>query len=274
MARTMLNRFSLSILYLIVFAAIGTARAVTVADLYRAAPAVTGVDEPERQRGFRRGLEEVIVRVTGDASLKGSYRIEPLLDFAPNFVVSYTYKDEMESVPKRGEQGARDRPHTLTIQFDKAKLDSAIEAFGLRIWSAERPLTAVFLGVKDARGVYVLTSEGDAASGQREVLQAVSIRLGTPILLPAASTPPLVSYEAVATGDTDALTAAARMMGADSVLFGSLEYDGLAYWSIDWTLIWFGHDIQTWENRGVTFDMALREALEKSARLYSVFAAR
>ncbi len=268
MTLTSLKILRSMILGLIAFA---PAQAATVTDMYSAAAAVMNVDEPERQRGFRAGLEEVIIRLTGDAGLKGSYRIEPILDFAPNFVVSHTYKEALDSPEKRDEQTTSGYPHSLAIQFDKTKLDSAIEAFGLQLWSAERPLTAVFLGVKDARGTHVLTAGENGAADQRNALQTIAAKRGLPIVLPAA---PTVPYEAITARYADALTTAAKGIGADSVLFGALEYDGYAYWSIQWTLIWFGHDIQTWENRGVTLDAALHDGLEKSATIYSVSAAR
>ncbi|MBC8049722.1 MAG: DUF2066 domain-containing protein, partial [Chitinophagales bacterium] len=108
----------------------------------------------------------------------------------------------------------------------------------------------------------------------RGVLNDIALRRGAPIVLPTKETLSAISYETVSTGDTDALIAAAKSMGAEAVLFGALEFDGDAYWSVSWTLIWFGHDIQTWENRGVHYPVAIREAVEKSAKLYSVFATR
>ncbi|MBC8050203.1 MAG: DUF2066 domain-containing protein [Chitinophagales bacterium] len=270
----MFVRLNAALLVFAALAAISTVRAEPVLDLYRAATPVTGVGEAERLRGFRSGLEEVIIRLTGDASLKGAYRIEPILDFALSFVQTHNYTEGVEDRLKPDDSGMSQPTHTLTVEFDKAKLNSAIEAFGLTIWSSDRPLTAVFLSVKDRSEAYVLTKNNENALYQRGVLNDIALRRGAPIVLPTKETLSAISYETVSTGDTDALTAAAKSMGADAVLFGALEFDGDAYWSVNWTLIWFGHDIQTWEIRGVHYPVAIREAVEKSAKLYSAFATR
>ncbi len=241
----------------------------TVADLNQAAPSVTGTGEAERHRGFREALKEVIIKLTGDASLQGSEQIKPLLELSPNFVASYTYEDEMKGIPIHDEQGTRDRPHKLTVTFDMDKLKPAMEAFGLANWPAERPITAVLLGIKDMRDAYVLSANGLEAYGQREVIKYVARQRGLPVILPDDPHKLNLTYEPIAIGDTEAMIAVAKALKADAVLYGALNFDGDAYWNITWTLVWWGHDLKTWTHRGVTFDVALRQALETAAKIYS-----
>lgn len=264
----MLQRIRLLALLLVAMFG-GGANAAPVADLYTATAPVIDLGEGERRRGFREGLSEVIVRLTGDASLQNSRRIEPLLDIAEKFVARHAYNARAVELP-----GNSGQPHTLTVEFDKQKLNPALEAFGLNLWGDDRPLTAVFLGVKDGRGSYVLGADGEKGSGQREILTSAAARRGAPIVLPGGAPLAGVSYDTIAAGDVDALIPAAKTLGAESVLFGALQFDGDAYWTVQWSLIWFGHDIKTWEKGGVTFDIALREAIEAAAKLYSGLATR
>lgn len=80
------------------------AAAISDDDLYKAETVVTGTQEPERLRGFRVGAEEVVIKLTGKASLAGTARIKPILDDAAGLVADYTYEDRMKGIPIHDEQ--------------------------------------------------------------------------------------------------------------------------------------------------------------------------
>ncbi len=236
-------------------------------DLYKAETVVTGTGEAERMRGFRVGAEETVIKLTGNAKLAGSARIEPILDDAAALVADYSYEDRMKGIPIHDEQGTRDRPHYLRIRFDKAKVDEALADARLKKWKAERPLVAVWLGIKDARKKHVLASEGPEGYGQREVLEEASKKRGVPIVLPPPGDSP-VTYNVIDKSLWHVLQQESDKLGAPAVLYGTLNFDGNAAWDLRWTLAG-PRTYAKWSKKGVTFDVGLKDAIDHAAAAFA-----
>jgi uncharacterized protein len=232
-------------------------------DLYRAETIVTGQGEPERLRGFRVGVEEAVVKLTGDATLLGSEKLAPVIERSATLVQDFTYEDRMKGIPVHDEQGTRDRPHYLRIRFDKTKFDAALAEAGLKRWQGERPVVAVYLGIKDARGSYVLAAEGPEGYGQREVLKEASKKRGVPIVLPQPGQT-AVTYDMLAKGSGLELQKEGEKLGAKALLYGTLDFDGNVGWDTEWKVLG-RRAAAKWSMKGVTFDMALKSAIERSA---------
>src|SRR3954467_15913563 len=64
--------------------------------LYRAVAIVTGTGEENRQIGFRLGMEDVLVRVSGDYRLVSSGKAKTMIDEAASYVAAIKYHDRME----------------------------------------------------------------------------------------------------------------------------------------------------------------------------------
>jgi hypothetical protein len=244
--------------------AAGPALAAEVQGLYRAEALVTGTEEPERTRGFRIGLTEVIAKLTGRADLAPHPALTRALQRPHGFVAAFDYEDRMKDIPVHDEQGTRERPHFLRMSFDPARMDALVAAMGLTKWSAERPRLAVLLTVRDARRVYLLTSDGEHGYGQREVLKSASARAGLPILIPSESALGASGLTPEALTTQDAL-AATQALGADGLLLGQLwlDKDG-AYWDVIWQIDCQGVTAR-WTLDNVSFDQGLRDAVRRAA---------
>jgi hypothetical protein len=235
-------------------------------DLYKAETIVTGTGPSERMRGFRIGVEDVLVKLTGDASLVDSAEAGNVAVKAADLIADFTYEDRMKNLPIHDEQGTRDRPHYLRMRFDPEKFDAALAQAGLRKWTGERPTLAVWLGISEPRGNYVLAREGEGY-GQREVLKDASKKRGIPILLPAENQS-AVTYETIAKPDIDTLRQASKALGGNGILYGRLDFDGEAHWNTSWTVAGDGVEA-SWTANGVTFDVALKGAIDQAAGAYS-----
>lgn len=204
MALALLRTLSLSIVVAIA-AAIASAETADFGDrLYKAEIIVTGTGEAERARGFREGLREVFVKLTGDTMLAEDRRLDAILNDAGNYIQSFTYEDRMKNLPIRDEQGTRDRPHFLRITADPDKIKAALNGLGLQIWR-ERPPIDVLLTVTDFKRKFLLAEETSPVSPsetllglplaiahfdgyeQREVLKSIAIRRGLVLRLPDAA---------------------------------------------------------------------------------------
>ena len=68
------------VLGLTLFAA--KAPAIEISNLYGGQAIVTGIFEPERTRGLRQALLDVLVKVSAEPTLIDDLRVQPLLDRA------------------------------------------------------------------------------------------------------------------------------------------------------------------------------------------------
>jgi len=256
-------------LLVIVALALGptSARAAEVRGLYDAQTVVTGTEEPERTRGFRAGLTDVVVKLTGDPRLADGRRIAPLLDDPHRLVERFAYEDRMKGIPVHDEQGTRERPHYLRMRFKADVLDTALASLGLSKWSADRPVLAVWLGVRTARGAYVLRDDGPDGYGQRLGIRETAARRGLPVRLPpAGDARPAATVDEIDAGDLSTL----RQMSGDAavLLSGVLSITADGYWNISWRLAWHGRT-RVWTLRRVSFDTALKDGLDTAVLVLS-----
>jgi hypothetical protein len=224
------------------FLLMGAARAQTTTltedDLYKAETIVTGTGEAERLRGFRVGAEEAVIKLTGKARLATGQRIKPILDKAAELVADFTYEDRMKGIPIHDEQGTR-----------------------------ARPLVAVWLAIREPRSKYVLASEGPEGYGQREVLKDVSVKRGVPIVLPPPGDSP-VTYDVIDKSIWNVIQQESNKLNAPAVLYGTLDFDGNVGWNTRWTLA-APRTYAKWSMKGVTFDAALKGAIEHAAAAFA-----
>ncbi len=253
----------------LILAATLTARAEMVQGLYRAETIVTGTGRPERLRGFRLTLTEVLVRRSGDPSLFTAPAVEPYLDHAADLVVDIEYEDRMKHLPIHDEQGTRDRPHFLRVAYDAEKVDAILEKLGVKLWNPDRPLVAVWLGVKDARSEYVMPADGDDGYSQRAALLQAARQRGVPVALPEMdqADKEIVNYAAVVGNNAGRLDQASARYLADAVLSGSLTYDPRGWWKVDWVLSPPEGAQRRWSLDQVTFDTAFRDGFDHVARI-------
>ena len=238
------------------------------ADLYRSVTFVTGQMEETRGPGLARCLEDVLVKGSGDARLIGDPAVVALGNHAADFITDFSYHDRMSGMPVHDEQGTRDRPYDLTVNFKPGKIDAALRTLGREPWTTHRPRVAAFVGVLSRDTAYVLSKDGNRGQGQREALLTAAERYAIPLVLPseaAISDAALNLTGAVPTG----LNAAVRKIGGDVALTGSLVWsDESLGWIADWRLVSEGRAYR-WGIKGVNFDDAFRNAIRGAAQILS-----
>jgi hypothetical protein len=229
--------------------------------LYTSQAVITGQDNiPERERGFRETLADVLVRLSADPDAPESPAGAALIAKAGRYVADFDLLDRKKGIQISDEQGTRDRSYILTVRFDRAALKSAMEAAGLPVWEGERPTMAVFLGIDDTVRRYVLSETSRRGYGQRETLHSLSRRLSMPIVIPPEPVP--VGFDALVDPDPAALGMLASGLGAQGVLAGTLALGDGGYWTLDWVnLAGSGAEPAAGHLEGVTFDAALRTAM-------------
>lgn len=240
-------------------------------DLYRGRTLVTGMREETRIPGFTTCLLDVLAKLSGDARLLGDPRAREIADKAADMVTGFTYKDRLEGIPIRDEQGSRDRLYDLTVTFDRAKVDAALKSLGRNPWLTERPRLGLFLAVTNGSTVYMLARDGAQGRDQRDALSSAAWQTGLSVLLPSEAelAQSGLTIRSLPTAPPARLEAVARAMGADLALEGSLLWTkGRLGWAARWRLF-DDRGVQIWEIRDVNFDDAFRDALRGSALILS-----
>ena len=250
--------------------------AVTVAaaadDPYRAQAVVTGQGEANRIVGFASCLDDVLIKVSGALKLAGDPRLAAYKSRAGDLVKSYRYHDQMSGTPTRDEQGTRDRPYDLIVDFDEKKINGLLYALGLTPWLSHRPVLAVFVGMELGATNYIVTADaGHSAVAPRQSLLAASARRGMTIVLPddAALAKSGLDAAGLAKLPPSALAARAAEAGGKVALVGRLKWDDsdLA-WATEWQMEWQGRP-HRWQLRRATFDEVFRRAIGDAAQILS-----
>jgi uncharacterized protein len=238
-------------------------------ELYRARTIVTGQGEANRLSGFAACLEDVVIKVAAAGKLVGDARLEAAKADARSYVKAFSYHDQMSGTPTRDEQGTRDRPYDLTVDFDQARIDGLIATLGLKPWSSHRPVLAVFVEMEQGARQYIVTSDLRQSDLQRDSLLAAADKRGMPIALPTAAQ---LSKSAIAAPALPTLSAAALApltaeQGGEVALIGHLVWsDADLGWATEWRLDWQGKP-HRWRLVGVTFDEAFRRGIAGAAQL-------
>jgi len=129
--------------------------AAATENLYRAQTVVTGQGEANRIIGFAACLEDVLIKVSGAPKLEGDPRLNAYKSRSADFVSTYSYHDQMSGTPKRDEQGTRDRPYDLVVDFDDRKINDVLDSLGVKPWLSRRPILGVFVEMEQGSRQYI-----------------------------------------------------------------------------------------------------------------------
>ena len=251
-------------------AASGAAAADGTTGLYRAKTRVTGQTVEGRGPAVARCFADVLVKVSGDARLLGDPRVAAMAGQAAGLVTDFRYRDLMAGLPTNDEQGTRDRPYELTVNFDPSGIDAALGKLGLKPWTGERSRPVVLVGVRQGAVSYMLAADGSRGATMREALAEAAERIGLPALLPSegALAGSALQPERWPLADHATLQAA-KASGGDVALAGRLVWSDAAFgWIAEWRLVSAGQTYR-WKLRGVSFDDAFRSGMRGAVQILS-----
>jgi len=241
------------------------------ADLYRTKVTVTGQGEANRMVGFAAGLEDVLIKASGAQKLSGDRRLAAYKSKAKDFVRAFSYRDQFFGKPIRDEQGTRDRPFDLTVEFEEGKIDDILKALSLKPWLSHRPSLAVFVEMDQGAKNYIVTTDGPQSDLQRDALLAAADKRGMDIVLPgtAALAKSNITAAELRTPSFQALAPVAAELGGEVVLVGRLVWDDRDLgWATQWQMDWRGQT-HRWQIRGLTFDETFRRGIGGVAQILS-----
>jgi uncharacterized protein len=207
------RRFQAWLAALALLACAGLAGAETLGDLYTVTVPYTG----ENDAAFREAMRAVLVRVTGRPDAPDMSNLAPLVTQASRYVASFR----------------RATGNQLTVSFNGAAIENAVDASGLASWGNERPVTLVWLALDRGGGRRALVSASDT-SAEKSRVDASASRRGLPIVWPDAGDDLVRATQEAWSGNHDALVDAARRYGADGVLIGRARQTAAGTFEVEW----------------------------------------
>ena len=243
----------------------------SVDDVYTTRAVVTGKDERNRPLGFRLCFEDVLVKVSGDASIVSDRRFDNLASSAGQYVSTFSYRDRLEGKPVHDEQGTYDRPHFLICHFDPQKIGSVLKALGRKPWLGHRPRLVMLITVHGRTNSGILSADGAFDPDMREALANAARRYGLTVSLPSVATlqSNQISVDTATITSGDRLLRVAEMSDSELPLVGDLRWSDAALgWVGTWNLEASGRRYR-WSVRGVNYDEAFRNAVRGAARVLS-----
>lgn len=242
-------------------------------DLYQTKAVVSGTGEARRALGFSQCLNDILVKVSGDPRLRDDPRVADMAKQAGAYIASFSYRDRLSGIPIHDEQGSYDRPHDLTCDFDREKIDAALKTLGRDPWIGERPRIVVFLGIRNRKGAEELLaadSSGASDADMRFSLAAAAEKLGLTMELPtrAEMTKAALTSSTLPTADIMKLDQAAKTDGGTALTGSMVWSDEALGWVVDWRLSAEAKTYQ-WQVRGVGFDDAFRNGMAGAVQILS-----
>lgn len=239
--------------------------------LYSVKVIVTGKGERNRQLGFRECLDKVLVRVSGNQRVLAAPDLSSVREDPDGLIVSFSYRDRLEGVPIHDDQGSHDRPHDLTCNFDRARLDAVLIGLGSRPWLAERPVILPVVFIERGQKSFILTAGGgdwpfmDVAFAA--AAEGLAMKVALPDLAIVAAGNGILSP--LQTDMTELNRLASSVVDGAAPLAGHLAWsDADLGWVADWRIAFEGK-IYVWQVRGVGFDEAFRVAMRGAAQVLS-----
>lgn len=220
------------------------------AGFYQATAIVTGTDMRQRPSGFADCLMQVMLKLTGQPTLRGNAAVTSLTEHADTLVDHFVYVDPRAALLHHDDQGTYDRPHELTVWFRRQAVDDAIQQLGLSLWHEPRPVLVpiVLVRTKDPEP-FLLSLEAPKGVAMRAALVRIAGSYGVGVHFPAAGE--------LAEWGVDTIGPPSPLGGPTDLrlrVVGTLSFDVKeGGWTGSWSLELEGVE-HHWEIHGVSFD--------------------
>ncbi|WP_328184558.1 DUF2066 domain-containing protein [Marinobacter sp. OP 3.4] len=163
----------MTLLWLLVSATV--THGIVVDGLYQAEVPVAGEEDAQLEEGYRAGLEQVLVRVSGDRNVMDREGVASRMENIEPLLESW----QVEPGPSGEDQ--------LQMVFSAQGVNRLLADAGASVWGANRPKTLAWIAVQDGGDRGLLVETGDrSGQGWSALIHDNAEQRGLPLVLPPA----------------------------------------------------------------------------------------
>lgn len=260
-ARQSITAVSLLILLMVV---VFTSPAAVVTGLYNVEFPVPDQSRKVRNAVFTKGLEEVLVRVSGNRSIMKEIKPANASAYVQQF--SYVEKSVGEKVDAGSQRFATESAaisYSLKVKYNAGKIISLLRENSQPVWGEYRSEAVVWLAVRDGANRYVL-KDSDASLLKASVVESAN-RRGLPIIWPIND---LQDQQRLGFTDVWAAFAgpvrnASKRYSKGPAVVGRLSWTG-SEWKGDWSLFVESSNY-SWSLSGSDYNSVISQGMDHSA---------
>ncbi len=227
-------------------------------NLYQAEVPIASEETDQRKVGFRDALEQVLVKVTGNRGIASRSSLQEALNNAAPYVQQFSYR----VLPSEAQDEAPQR--LLKVVFDKGLIDRLLREKRIPLWSSNRPLMLIWVGLETKGGRRLFDPERDRVA--RSEVESAGAERGLPIVFPLMDLEDRTQLQvADLWGEFESnIRMASRRYNPDLVATLRLSELDPTRWRGRWNLYEKG-DVHSWEGSADTRQGVVAEGVNRLA---------
>ena len=197
--------------------------AAEVDNLYQASAPVSSRDEQERAALMPQLLQQVMLKVVGNRAILESAPLAPVLSDADRYMQQYEYR----RTNIIGADLTQPDELSLTLRFDPAAVNRAVNELQLPVWGSNRPDILLWAVVDNSGEASILGLESAPMGVFRPLSQAADQR-GLPVLMPLMDLQDqqAIDLSDIRDGNWSVIETASERYGADVILTAVIGLSG------------------------------------------------
>lgn len=237
-----------------------SAFAVQVAHLYSASVPIISQSEQARSQAIQQAFQQVLIKVSGNASILRTDAVVKHLKEANNYLQAYTF----QSIPSGNQTQL-----FLTSTFNEKAIDDLLTQGDQSIWGINRPLVLIWLVINQGQNETQIDNPV-ASDNHNPIVQSLEQQannIGLPIMFPILD---ITDIQALSGADVwqanlSKIMQASSRYGANAILLGRVSQSALG-WQGNWLLLNNGKE-STWTSQGKALNPVLGMGISLSAEV-------
>lgn len=212
--------------------------AAQVSGLFESERPVPDQTAEARSAVVQAAMEEVLIKVSGKATVLDSAEILELLPDAENYLAEYAYtENQLSQISALSGDQAASAQYLLKMRFDSQSIMQILNSNQMPVWGSNRPAALVWLAIESPGQRFILSEKNNPLLA--EIMLSDAKRRGLPVLLPDDANPGtrMLSVSDIWGQFTDRIQAASASYNADIIYSGRFYQSSDGAWNARWIKI-------------------------------------
>jgi len=217
-----------------------SADALVLEALYEADVPVSSQGASDRARGIKKGLEQVLIKVSGNSHVATVGTVQNNFHKFESLVQQYSYFRQKASKDNGSQL-------MLKVRFETTGVDRLLKQAGQAVWGTNRPLVLVWIAKQDLDSQELVGSDSDP--DVFNMIQQAAAHRGLPVMMPVMDIHDMqtISFADVWNPRPISVREASKRYNVDAILVGRVKHQHGEGWTGHWELLMGNNDQLTWD---------------------------